>query len=227
MKTRPILFSAPMVRALLDGTKTQTRRICKSEEIVEAAEEFCEILTTTKAERIGPSEIGLRPVGHICKINYGLPLNDAIKTFCPYGQPGDRLWVRETTIDVEEHGYVGPVFVESDEGRAVLDGGLGQPDDFAEIEPHQLKKRPSIFMRRSMSRITLEITGVRIERLQGISGDDCLAEGIPERGTYPPESDPEDILRRDYRRLWESINGAGAWDANPWVWLLEFKRVTP
>ncbi len=186
---RPILFSAPMVRALLAGTKTQTRRLIKPQPTGNADVQF----HVAAALTIAPDGKQLR---------------------CPYGQPGDRLWVREATINVEEHGYVGPVYVESEEGESCLIYGLGPPDDMTEIEPHDLRKRPSIHMPRSYARITLEITAVRVEQLQEISDEDAVAEGMP-----------IDDAKHDYSLLWDRINGPGSWAANPWVWVVEFRRI--
>jgi len=198
MRERPILFSGPMVRAILAGQKTQTRRAAK------------------------------KPVRHPDLGNLYTPgalvlehePQHVIERACPYGQPGDRLWVREATIKVEDHGYEGPVYVESDEGRACLDGGLApDPDDCVEVEPWELRIRPSIHMPRSYCRITLEITGVRVERLQDISEDDAYAEGVK-------HSEHGGITARDgFQRLWESINGADSWDKNPWVWVVQFRRI--
>lgn len=167
-RERPILFSSPMVRALIAGTKTQTRRVVKGEWIV-----------------------------------------------CPYGGPGDRLWVRESHWWFkDEHdpvtGYYPPKLTAEDvEYRA--DG-----------ERPGRSWRPSIHMPRWASRITLEITGVRVERLQDISAEDCIAEGMQSRMR---EHDAVCDLRDQYRDLWEHINGPGSWDANPWVWVLEFRRL--
>ncbi|MBV2182060.1 MAG: hypothetical protein KUL86_12625 [Castellaniella sp.] len=209
MRERPILFSGPMVRAILSGQKTQTRRVAK---------EFAGRDDLDAILRRFPNQNG-----------------------CPYGQPGDRLWVREATIKVEDHGYEGPVYVESDEGRACLDGGLApDPDDCVEVEPYELRIRPSIHMPRSYCRIVLEIVSVRVERLQDINDADAQAEGVEghyvEDGWYwrnyllsdadaavsPMLTSAED----SFRSLWESINGAGAWDTNPWVWAVEFRRIT-
>ena len=190
MNTRPILFSAPMVRAILNGTKTQTRRVVKPR----------------KDRGFGCM---LAPHELAGEINLGDYSN------CPFGQPGDRLWVKETTIKVEDYGYTGPCYVESDEGRAVLEYGLSpSPDDCTEVNPQDIRKRPAIHMPRTMSRILLEITAVGVERLQDISHADAMAEGMA-----------LDDAIYDYSRLWEQINGTGSWDANPLVWVIEFQRV--
>lgn len=167
MKERPILFSAPMVRALLSGAKTQTRRVVKPQPYENGSPEHFSISELSK--------------------------------FCHYGQPGDRLWVRETFFG----GYPG---VANTLYRATHADAA-------------VKWRPSIFMPRQASRLTLEITGVRVERLTTISVSDAIAEGYD--GSV---DDPIDPSVKWYSRLWESINGAGSWAANPWVWVIEFRR---
>lgn len=211
MKERPVLFSAPMVRAILEGRKTQTRRPYKNRKHPDFG---C---------AMAASELVCEP-------------QHVIDRTCPYGQPGDLLWVKETTIKVEDHGYVGPCFVESDEGRAVLEYGLSPaPDDVTEVEPEDIRKRPAIHMPRAMSRILLEVTAVRVERLQDISEADAIAEGILEQRSqtdagwvdYWPSEDGEPFARASeaYRALWESINGPSSWTANPWVWVITFRRI--
>ena len=208
MKERPILFSGPMVRALLDGSKTQTRRVVKPQ--------------PTHFNPVGVPRLA-KPVGP-----------NAVIT-CPYGQPGDRLWVRESWApDPPCDGTWGyTTWAGCREGQIA-----GVPDRFrhprfcnyaANWLHGPIRWTPSIHMPRWASRITLEITGVRVERLQDISEADAKAEGIEKTpsgfwslygqadvdGTYSPRS--------SYRALWESINGPGSWDANPWVWVVEFK----
>ena len=195
MADRPILFSAPMVRAILVGRKTQTRRVVKPRRDRELG---CELAACELAGEVNAGDYRNAP-----------------------WQPGDTLWVRESTIRVEEHGYAGPVYVESDEGRACLDGGLApSEDDCTEVEPHELRIRPSIHMPRWASRITLEVTGVRVERLQDISEADSLAEGVDRTNTSIPGH-----AKKRYSQLWEQINGPDSWAANPWVWVIEFRRV--
>jgi hypothetical protein len=133
---------------------------------------------------------------------------------CPYGNLGDRLWVRET-------------FSYEENGPRIWYWADGNIAAFNCERPRPIK--PSIHMPRWASRITLEITGVRVERLQDISYDDAIAEGCeqrttcinPGKGVYSHVNEPQD----DFSRLWKSINGAESWDANPWVWVIEFKRV--
>lgn len=231
MKERPILFSAPMVRALLNGSKTQTRRAVKTQPCI-LGEEFA-----------GPRKSDGFSRAYLMHRAFD---RESMASVCPYGQAGDRLWVRETTVNVEEHGYQGPVYAESEDGRCVRDHGLSpDPDDATEVEPEDIKLRPSIFMPRPMCRITLEVINVRVERLQDISHDDAITEGlkgitkdgrtvkygIPDADGHPgtddigwPWRDWHLDARGAYRKLWESINGVGSWDANPWVWAIEFKR---
>lgn len=209
MKERGILFSARMVRAILAGKKTQTRRVIPASIV-----EFC-------ADAPGPGAL----------LSFGVR---------KYGFPGDRLWIRETWRAVER---------KSDS----VDGILFTADDtFIPIEPtkdaaekwveaydngrHGGNWRPSIFMPRWASRITLEVTGVRVERLQEISGDDAVAEGIdpnPHRCGCESCSRTMEMCPamatgciEEYATLWESINGKRAgWDSNPWVWCVTFRRI--
>ena len=182
IKERPILFNAPMVRALLDGTKNQTRRVVKLTDAAHLKE----------------------PNGHR-RWHPGDP--DAVAA-CPYGQFGDRLWVRETWLKT----------------NPFTDGGLHtygyRATDDAEF-PDAIWK-PSIHMPRVVSRITLEITSVRVDRVHEISRGDAMAEGCPFQNRAEGGNP-----RYWYEELWESINGAGSWAANPWVWVVEFKRSQP
>jgi len=192
MKSRPILFSAPMVRALLAGTKTQTRRVCKP-----ANESNLTFVTR-------------------CGGFWGDEDGDVLFT-CPYGQPGLRLWVRETWA-YETHALASKHYEQEGPWVYAADnrGTQGRLCD---------RWRPSIHMFRAASRLTLEITGVRVERLQDISEADAIAEG------WPKQIDPGAHTGGNggpfdwYRALWESINGPGSWDANPWVWCISFKVV--
>jgi len=199
-----------MIRAILANTKTQMRRIFKPDRMTWDANGRY----TTHAMRGGElSTTGSGPFKPSSWLHY-----------CPYGQPGDRLWVRETFYSDPEDGLL--LF------RA--DGGF----DGDQVDAG-LKWRPSIFMPRWASRLTLEITGVRVERLQDISEADAQAEGIERVGgefsctpwrNYrigrPDEMRSHCAARsRSYMTLWESINGPGSWAANPWVWVVEFKLV--
>lgn len=201
IRIRPILFSAQMVRALLAGTKTQTRRPVKSRKDPEFG---CEM---------APGEIaGDQNPGRLC----------------PYGQPGDRLWVRETFMDM-----LGTGVEHRHDPRGLLQryayAADHQPGSYGDEarKSYGLKWKPSIHMPRAASRITLEITSVRVERLQNISESDAQAEGCALECMTPTGDDNGSAIYGlgGYLALWESINGAGSWNMNPWVWVVEFKRV--
>ena len=207
MKERPILFSGAMVRALLDGRKTQTRRVVKWPKDMEIDHAAVERLATS---------------------------NDTyLLDRCPYGVPSDRLWVRETTYDVERNGYVGPVFVESEDGEHAHAWGWGDPDDPDQIEPHELRKRPAIHMSRAMARIILEVTCVRVERLQDIQSADAGSEGVEQmapcrwRDYSGIFEDGHINPVASFASLWDSLNAVRGygWDVNPWVWVIEFRRI--
>ncbi|WP_312406520.1 hypothetical protein [Pseudomonas rhodesiae] len=211
IKERPILFSAPMVRAILEGRKTVTRREVKKQ----AALDFL--------------AVGFEPAF------LALPGNADL---CPYGQPGDRLWVRETWycdhFEVQKGPYLQPADMHDlDQSRE--DGELVYAaDGLAPYEQEQPTWKPSIHMPRWASRILLEITDVRVERLHDISEEQAKAEGVRlytdhaelgdwwhVEGIETYSADP----RKSFELLWSSVGGD--WQANPWVWVVEFKRVTP
>lgn len=227
MKERPILFSAPMVRAILSGQKTQTRRAIRKQFSLDAE----------PAEVPATSPEGWQISGHsgLWWDDAGACIDDAIK--CPYGQPGDWLWVRETwqgpLLDSEEHESQfrddGPDAFKKPEFCAYR---ATENLDAIDADGNDLGWRPSIHMPRWASRILLEVTDVRVERLADISKDDAMAEGIviqPDGGFGLADSAHYNFAdpTNSYCSLWESINGAGSWFANPWVWVVEFKRVTP
>ena len=186
MKERPILFSAPMVWAILEGRKTQTRRI-----------------VIPQPDFISPDNVPRKTTGP--GLHPYIP--------CPYGQPGDRLWVRET--------FSGPHYQSKSHPRDWIDSDPiwywadGNPEAGDWTPP-----KPSIHMPRWASRLLLEVVSVRVERLNAISVSDAIAEGYD--GSV---DDPIDPSVKWYAQLWESINGSGGWAANPWVWVVEFKRV--
>lgn len=209
MKERPILFSGAMVRAILNGTKTQTRRVIKPQ----------------------PSFLGAMgdPSAPFKTLDAGLHC----RITCPYSEPGDgRLWVRETWMDLLGTGIERRT---GDHGRYAYqaDTPPGSYGDEARKD-FGLKWRPSIHMPRAASRLLLEVVGVRVERLQDISAADAIAEGIERSGAgwqrfhVDPDAPEGQSFTRNpvlaYRGVWEQINGAGSWDANPWVWVLEFRR---
>lgn len=219
MRERPILFGGPMVRAILDGRKTQTRRVVKPRHdyIVD------EIPDALGVYRVWP---------YFQPYVYAEP--QTIEVPCPYGRPGDRLWVKET------HAWNNPDFEKQDRedaiGRPCNEDGrwcwYGATD--GEIDGAW---RPSIHMPRWASRITLEVTGVRVERLQDITTADAMAEGVERAGgfmttsgcwrRYTSDGPSCESPRESFRSLWESINGAGSWAANSWVWAISFRRLAP
>ena len=194
MTEKPILFSAPMVRAIIEGRKTQTRRLVKQKQ--NPHDFFCGI----NDSRDDP-------------YNYGLEDPEVMGAFitlpeqrCPYGRIGDHLWVRESMWRNKETkeslGYVA--------------------DDERKYQNNKtIKKIPSIHMPRVCSRITLEITDRRVERLQDITQADACAEGVLLTSWEACDSfntTPE----RQFCKLWKDINGPESWDKNPFVWLIEF-----
>lgn len=208
MKERPINFNDEMVRAILEGRKTQTRRIVNPQPKVIHALHGDASITTNQIFRRGDNRV-----------------------HCPSGQVGDRLWVRECFGACNS--YVPHIFYRAD----------------GEAPNPEFKWKPSIHMPRRASRITLEITSVRVERLQDISEDDAQAEGlealtkdggrtvkygIPDRDGLPGDDDIgwswcdwSYDPREAFAKLWSLINGPDSWDSNPWVWVIEFKQVTP
>lgn len=261
MKERPILFNAEMVNAILAGNKTQTRREMKTQlvfgDVIEELPPFWYLPTGTESGIIYPN--GKRQ----------------IHAMCPLGKVGDRLWVRESFYigaSMEHHTEKNRrVYVEYKplSLNAIKYGHHGESKEcmrpLGEAGPCQniptfrrdgaIRWRPSIHMPRWASRITLEITAVRVERLQDISEEDADAEGCERLDSGRDERDfsicPKcggtglhlslrsgggvceddcnecNTYKKRYQHLWSSIYGPESWDANPWVWIIEFKRITP
>jgi hypothetical protein len=222
-KERPILFSAPMVRAILDGRKTVTRRQVKGWQIpvedasVAAGERHRWMAIAQRDSRYGFGVFGATEAECAKDLEEFAP--------CPYGRRGDRLWVREAWQADAQVDSVAPRELSHGEPiRYPADWDFRQTG-CAMIKPGKI--RPSIHMPRWACRILLEITDVRVERLQDISRADIRAEGLQ----CPPEaSDDVSPNYRDWypaawKELWNSTGGD--WDANPWVWVVEFKRVQP
>lgn len=214
MKTRPILFSAPMVRALLGDRKTMTRRL------VNPQPDFPDFADRVVwSDEHGFAGLEIQDARGITRGTWG--------TSCPYGAPGDRLWVRETWQSLQKFDVLPP-------NKVPVGSDIQYP---ATWEHWVSKRRPSIHMCQWMSRITLEVIGVRVERLQAITSEDVFAEGTPgawvqgstwDGGRYHRNSNypaHPHLPTYFFRLLWESINGKGSWDANPWVWVVEFRRV--
>ncbi len=238
MIERPILFSAPMVLALLAGTKTQTRRIVKFVGI-----EGSGFNPEFSGYDAGHYFTGDPTSGWVLRSRGSFGCwNDRTKPLhCPQGQPGDRLWVRETFSPDHRNVYPCPDFVYRADRHAPTKHDIEECCCRAETKARRsvdadclacagFKWRPSIFMPRRASRITLEVTGVRVERLQSISDADAIAEGIEVvTGDYAFRNywggDPLVDPVTSYRSLWDTINGVNAWEANPWVWAIEFRRL--
>lgn len=206
MSERPILFSGPMVRAIIEGRKTQTRRLLSERH----AYHFLD----------GVGDLAL----------------------CPYGEPGDRLWVRETWAPCD---YVvdgvrreDPTCIAYAAGRAArrIEGDGSCDIDTRVFGWDNVTWRPSIHMPRWASRITLRVTSVRVERLQAITGADVVAEGVSVdrcpcepcgmTSEMCPGTETDHIMA--FAQLWDSINGKRAsWASNPWVWVVGFEREVP
>lgn len=204
-----MIFNAEMVRALLDGRKTQTRRIIKD----------CTVGRDpiSKFIKIGKKFIGCYPED----------VPELIRECCPYGVPGDRIWVRETWAEA---------------GASAPDLKLYRanypehvPSIYENVPPaEEIRWTPSIHMPRTASRILLEITDVRVERLNAISEEDAEAEGIDMEALYDSQDCYDCIADHNmtgrptvtgaFKYLWESIYGEEGWKSNPWVWVIEFKR---
>ncbi|MBK7337807.1 MAG: hypothetical protein IPJ00_17345 [Saprospirales bacterium] len=182
MKERPILFSGPMVRAILEGRKTMTRRVVKPQ------------FRNSTEERFFREE---QPT-----------------YLCPFGIPSQKLWVRETWLDDGET---------KDSPQWIY---RADNENYPRNEGQNWKS--SIFMPRAASRILLEVVSVRVERLQDITEEDAMAEGAElydnHDGTFGGYGAPM-TYRESFHLLWQSINGPDSWDQNPWVWVVEFRKI--
>ena len=191
---RPILFSTPMVRALLDGRKSMTRRTVKQQERLRMGTDVL-IEGDHRPEYL--NEYG----------SWQQWVPNARTMRCPHGKAGDLLWVRERA-------HYGPDRVAYSADNPALAHGE-KVDGWGPA-------RPSIHMPRWASRLTLEITDVRVERLQDISEEDAIAEGVDAVSMADVPRQATWSRRQDYVQLWEKLNGKGSWDLNPWVWVLTF-----
>lgn len=234
MKERGMIFNAEMVQALLDGRKTQTRRIIKPQP------------EATLSGSLSGKWLS-RPLNGLL-----LPKIEDIAIHCPFGVVGDRIWVRETfqgplfDYDLMDSYCKDPTPFEKTEFCVYKADGVPAPEFYDADDELHCCWRPSIHMPRWASRILLEITNVRVERLNSINEHDAIAEGlaeiskdrrtykygVPDRDGYPgtddcgwPWHEWECYPISAYSKLWESIYGADSWQANPWVWVIEFKRV--
>ncbi|WP_306764802.1 hypothetical protein [Klebsiella quasipneumoniae] len=219
MTERGMIFNGEMVRALLDGRKTQTRRIMAPQ----PADDIERCIFPN------PEAIGWKSS---LRHKHG----STTAHFCHYGKPGDRIWVRETfqgplfDYDLMDSYCKDPTPFEKPEFCVYKADGVPAPEFYDANDELHCCWRPSIHMPRWASRILLEITDVRVERLNAISEEDAQAEGMELTGWRPTYSDPDsggEVLTPydNFAQLWESIYGEESWKANPWVWVIEFKRV--
>ncbi|MHB0017544.1 hypothetical protein ACYBHI_01415 [Klebsiella pneumoniae] len=222
MKERGMIFNGEMVRAILDGRKTQTRRPIKWKQ--------------TRFTEIGEREDGSKwpwseDAEHAC--DFWHP--------CPFGSVGDRIWVRETfqgplfDYDLMDNYCKDPTPFKKPEFCVYKADGVPAPEFYDADDELHCCWRPSIHMPRWASRILLEITNVRVERLNAISEEDVEAEGIDMEALYDSQDCYDCIADHNmtgrptvtgaFKYLWESIYGEESWKANSWVWVIEFKRV--
>ncbi|WJO31016.1 hypothetical protein [Pseudomonas monteilii] len=212
-KERPILFSGPMVRAILSGQKTVTRREIKPS--MRSADSSFE-LHQQEDESWRP----MHTFDESCMDAKGTehPI------LCPYGQPGDRLWVREAWLADAQLDSIAPR--DLSQGEPILYPADGSVRQTGCAMVSQGRGRPSIHMPRWASRILLEITAVRVELLQDISEEQAEAEGVGFLRRVP-DADETLTSAQLFECLWSSINGDESWHGNPWVWAVEFKRIEP
>lgn len=220
MKQIPILFSTPMVQAILDGRKTQTRRTIKPQPELR---QFIGNVTGNKIEgwQIPGTDKFWQPDD----------APDCSLLNCPYGKPGDVLWVRETWSSLNTDNGIEYGF-KSTASNATLEA----------MEDYKLKWKPSIHMPKAACRLYLQITDIRVERLQDISEDDAKAEGIQPLLQSRMQVAIDGRLYRNYlnnpelfnhglrpvdsfKSLWQTINGPESWDRNDWIWVISFKRI--
>ena len=205
MRESPILFSAPMVRAILEGRKTVTRRLVKPRPPEGHSFAGWCVASTCRADEgkavwSGGDQRARLTAPH--------------RAQCPYGMPGDRLWVRETWAQPTSLDP-GPTFYRADYPECV-------PAHYENVPPAtDIRWKPSIHMPRWASRITLEVTGVRVERVQNITEQGAIAEGCVAVDDGPSWHTAADA----FEALWKSLNGADSWNSNPWVWVVDFHRI--
>ena len=216
MRERPILFNAPMVRAILGGWKTQTRRVVKPQPTDNGTGRWSFVIDATDRQNVGTFRFGTVDSDGHTFTDRGK--ESSITYHCPYGRPGDRLWVRETWGWIGEHHHK--------DHRSIY--WKAERSDWLDRQ----RWKPSIHMPRWASRVTLEITDVRVERVQDISEDDARVEGaaIDEYGfpvAGPPIDDGYDSCREWFADLWDSINAKRgySWESNQWVWVVAFRRM--
>ena len=234
MKERGMIFNGEMVRAILDGRKTQTRRIMK-------------LQPKPSKSRPGDFWFSSKKLESMVHVSDLAPGNSPIADYhhfiqehcCPFGAVGDRIWVRETfqgplfDYDLMDSYCKDPTPFEKPEFCVYKADGVPAPEFYDADDELHCCWRPSIHMPRWASRILLEITDVRVERLNAISEEDATAEGVPPAGSLLPDYPGTFLTPKGdfatakvaFQRLWESIYGEESWKANSWVWVISFKRV--
>lgn len=229
IKERPILMHSRSINGILEGRKTQTRRIMKVQP--QPNVETWDWAWPLPGKKTTP--------GSKTYWRNDCAPNQRISTFySPYGPSGDRLWVRETWgIFSVDSGTVSIGFKQRiPEGKTIADtdGGLNVLNvdaeivKWSELRINTDKWRPSIFMPRWASRLSLEITGIRVERVQDISEADAKAEGVQLSDEWTGCADDlSGYYREAFQFLWDDTNGKGAWDRNDWTWVVDFKRIRP
>lgn len=219
MKERPILFNGKMVKAILEGRKTQTRRVLKEQPPL-TNKEIMPLYTMEPEPKV--TEVTMHEV-----MENEMPFPSSISRHkCPYGKIGDRLWVRETTI-ISPPKWLAPddfldrpdILKDSKGEHRVVQYIATNPDTDVPVKDYKLKKTPSIHMPRWASRILLEIINIRVERLQDISEEDAVSEGMV--------ADEDYCAEEQFSMLWTKTYGWGekGWNVNPWVWVVEFKVI--
>ncbi|HBX2115263.1 TPA: hypothetical protein N3001_003605 [Klebsiella aerogenes] len=225
MKERGIIFNGEMVRAILDGRKTQTRRIMK-------------LQPKPSKSRPGDFWFSSKKLESMVHVSDLAPGNSPIADYhlfiqehcCPFGAVGDRIWVREAFRVHSRATDVATLVYKASERNSWTEQTHRVPVAVCNKPATPEKWTPSLHMPRWASRILLEITDVRVERLNAISQEDAQAEGMELTGWRPTYADPdsgEEVWTPydNFARLWETIYGEGSWKVNPWVWVIEFKRV--
>ena len=210
-KLRPILFSTPMVDAILAGRKTQTRRV-NGLEVINVNPNDWQFEWADYALR-KPWRFTQKSSLNEQKLSDNSFNQEAIS--CPYGNLGDVLWVRETWCLCTPYGPEDYYY-----GYKVDSGVRIKASDKYDYQSPDIWK-PSIHMPKDAARIFLEITNIRVERLQDISEEDAIKEGIQ----FNPDAPAAVSNKGAFAKLWESINGKESWKANPWVWVFEFKQI--
>lgn len=224
-KERPILFSTEMVRAILDGRKTMTRRVVKPQPPSTYIDYNFDTPYSVRWENINAGN-GFDSRGNALGMH---------TVRCPYGQPGDLLWVRETYQQV----WRDMSNMENDDSSKIPNWdertktpAWGTGENYwiyradGEVPKHpkngKFNWKPSIHMPRAAARIILRITDVKVERLQDISPEEVEKEGVQIHIPVPGDGEP--MPKFQFKKLWNSINGPSSWESNPWVWVISFER---